>query len=357
VALDDQRGLVLAEAEAEADKSPLGAGCLNIKGENSPAEPGSPVLDTEGRVVGLVSMRVPQKGWFGFGTSVDAAASLLETRKIAKEQPMGRLAHRRFAKVSDQEPFLDAVRALGEGRHAAAAGQLARLSRAYPRSAEVWAMLGFATSKTGSKEDALNCWRKAVALDPASTRFWHQLAVSQVLSARGGENAAARESLEKAVQGRSADASTWWLLARQQVAEGQFAKAARSLEEVMARHAGYAPALYLLGYVKARLGEPANAETALLRCAKLAPRDAKPRFLLATIFAAQGRMEDAIARLREVVRMDPGHPHAWHHLARLYRKVGREAEARLTFSEFQRVARRSNQIHTTALREQEGGAK
>jgi Flp pilus assembly protein TadD len=52
---------------------------------------------------------------------------------------------------------------------------------------------------------------------------------------------------------------------------------------------------------------------------------------------AQGNFEAAIADLKVATRLDPSFPEAWYHLASLYRRVGRSADASRAQDRFQEL--------------------
>lgn len=327
VALQPDRGLSLADATVKADATKVGDGWLNLRGEDSPGEPGSPVIDAEGRIIAVVSMRVPQGKWFNFGLRVDPVVEVLEKIPMAAvPMPLARLA-RTSQPIAQDERFLDAFRALYAGQTARGISQLFLLLKTYPRSAEIWALLSLAYARLGAQEEALNCSRKAVALDPRVGQFWQQLALSQVRDSQGKPNQAALEALARTVEEQPADKMAWLLLAEQQLLAGQYPAAEKALIEVIKLESDYAPAAYLLGYTKARQGDLAAAENALLRCLKLDSRHVRARFYLALLYAKQGRIAEAARAYQHIVEIQPTHPSAWRNLALMERKLGHDTAA------------------------------
>jgi tetratricopeptide (TPR) repeat protein len=327
VALHAEAGLTLADAKVKADTTKVGDGWLNLRGDDSPGEPGSPVIDGEGRVVALVSMRVPQGKWVNFGIRVDAVVKPLTGLPGTKVSSLSRLARGQHRVVTDDARFVEAFRSLYDGQTKRGASQLLLLVKEYPRSAEVWGLLSLAYSQVGAKEEALNCSRKAVALDPRVGKFWQQLAVSHLDSSGGKADPAAREALERTVEEQPADKLAWLLLAEQQLLAGQFPAAEKALVEVIKLEPDYAPASFLMGYAKARQGDYASAESALQRCIKLDRNHTRAWFYLGLLYAKQKRLPDAARAYERVVAIQPNHPHAWRNLALVERKLGHDTVA------------------------------
>jgi tetratricopeptide (TPR) repeat protein len=336
VALHEEHGLTLADAILKTDESAVGSGWLTLRGDDSPGEPGSPVFDIEGKIVAIVSMRVPQGKWFNFGVRVDAVAKVLEKVKGERPARLADIASVRFPPVQQDQRFIDAFRALSEGSTKRATSQLVKLLKPYPRSAELWALLGLCFSKLGAKEEALSCNRRAVALDPTIGQAWLQLAVNQVGPVA---DPGAREALEIAVMESPADRVSWMLLAEQQILDKQFVPAERSLVEVLKIEPDYPPASYLLGYAKVQQKDYAAAQAALERCVQLDRKHVQGWFYLGLLHAKRGRYTDAISAYRRVVEIQPEHPNAWRNLALMYRRLGHEADAMNAFQRHQRLPR------------------
>ncbi len=337
LALHEERGVVLAEAVARSDASPTGEGWLNLRGEDSAGEPGSPVIDERGEAVGIVSLRVPAQSWVNFGVSIATVAAPVVSGLKLPVRPLTRLETTSTNRVAQDERFLEAFRSLLAGRHSAAATQLLRLRQIHPRSAEVWALLGLACAKAGAKEEALNCNRKAVAIDPEVGQYWYQLGIDHLGGRDQRDRSTAIEALSRTVEERPADLPAWLMLAERQVVEGQFREAEKSLLQVIKLRPGYSHALYLLGYAKGKLGEYSAAELAIKECLAINRKDARAWFYLGLLLTKEKRFPEAVTALRETVAVAPEHPHAWLNLAVLQRRMGKVTDAALAHAQHLRV--------------------
>ena len=333
----ESRGLRLAPAFAKPDASPSGSGWLNLHGADSPGEPGSPILNEKGEIVGLVSMRVPQRNWFNFGISATALAEALQSGVTKKVQPLRRLALEGTFNAARDTRFVAAFENLYAGRTRSAIADLLFLRKIYPRSAEVWAVLGLACREVGANQEALNCHRKAVALNADAAPYWQQLGMSYLRSAQPKDRLGAIEAFQHTVESRPADAASWLLLARRQLAEDHFATADRSLEQVIKLNPDYAPALFLMAYTKGKVGDYQAAELAAKNCVAVDRKHARAWYYLGLLYTKMKRDREALEALRTVVDLEPAHPNAWMNLAVLHKRLGKSTEAGLALSQHQRI--------------------
>ncbi len=339
LAVSEKRGLVLAGARVQADTAVTGLGWLNVRGEDSPGAVGSPVLDDEGRLIALVALAVPLKSWKNFALSVDAAALLLREAR-APLRPLSELPRRPgLREVTNDPAFVEAFRLLEQKRFAAALRKLLPLARRYPRSAECWALLGLNALHLNAGPEALNCQRKAVALDPRAGLYWHQLAVARL---RAGPEAATaadedREALQQAVDQRPDDAQAWLLLAGHLAREGDLTAADDALRRTTLLAPDNARAHYLLACVRGKLGDHDGAQTAVRRSLSLAPDQADAWYYQGLLHQHRGEHAEAAKAWQRTVRLQPRHPQAWLNLAHAQRKAGRETEARQAILEHQKV--------------------
>ncbi|MBL9117565.1 MAG: tetratricopeptide repeat protein [Verrucomicrobiaceae bacterium] len=333
-AVSEKRGLVLADARVEQDQSLAGQGWLNVRGDESPGAPGSPILDTTGQVVAIVSMKVPLKSWMNFALPA-SMASYESQRRLPEARPLSSLPKTpKLRDVTGDAAFLGAYQTLTEKKVHAATRKLLALTRKYPRSAECWTLLGLSCSQLGAASEAVNCQRKAVALDPRTGLYWHQLASAQLRQTSSGTPAEETlETLEQATLLRPTDAVTWYLLATRALQEGKTSPADNALRQVIKLEPDFAPAFYLLGYVRTRLKDDAGAVVALDRCLQLDDRNADAWFLKGLIFDKQKAPLKAVEAYSEVVRLQPKHPHAWQNLARAHQLSGNDTAARLAMRE------------------------
>lgn len=340
LAISERRGLVLADAQARQDPSVTGLGWLNLQGSDSPGAVGSPVVDMQGRVVAMVGMKVPLKSWMNFALPIDQAAFEV-SKKRGAYLPLDKLPTTpQLADVVKSPKFLDAFETLQRKRLEQALKKWIALTSEFPRSAECWALLGLCASYMNAAPEALNCQRKAVALDPKSGLYWHQLALAKLREqgAEGAESIEDREALELAVQQRPDDRLALLLLASRYVRDGDYGLADDTLKRLTLMAPNYAQGFYLLAYVRGKLRDYAGAEAAIERSLKLDPGSAEAWYYRGLVHDWKGDYLDAAEAFKKATRYRPTHPQAWLNLAHAYRKAGRSTEAREAFITHQKVS-------------------
>lgn len=338
LAISEKRGLVLAEARVQADPAITALGWLNVRGDDSSGAAGSPVLDAEGRATAIIGMVVPLQEWKNYALPADAAALALR-QKRAPLRPLSELPRAPGLRQVVQDPaFVSAFQTLEQKRFELALRQLVQLARKYPRSAECWALLGLAATHLGAAPEAVNCQRKAVALDPKAGLYWHQLAFAKLRDSPAASTSSEdREALLQAVEQRPEDALAWLLLASHHARAGALDRAAQALRRVTILAPGYAQAHYLQAYVRGRQGDYAGAQSAIQRSLQLDPKHAEAWYYQGLLHEKNGDPAAAAQAWRATVRLRPQHPQAWLNLAHAHKKAGHATEARQAILEHQKV--------------------
>ncbi len=129
----------------------------------------------------------------------------------------------------------------------------------------------------------------------------------------GGETMAAAPALERAVAADPEFAAAWLRLSGAYQALGYGDRARDAAARAVA---GAGPAHSRLAH-EARAqealarGEPERATAILSELVAAFPNDIEARLALGEAYGREGRLEEAIAALTEVVRRDPNHPRGW----------------------------------------------
>ncbi len=274
--------------------------------------------------------------------SCDAAAFHIRKSR-APLQPLSRLPQTpKLREVAADPDFVSAFETLRQKRIESAMRKLVQLTRKYPRSAECWALLGLSASYLGAAPEAVNCQRKAVALDPKAGLYWHQLALAKVRETPGAlpETTEDREALELAVDQRPGDKLAWLLLASRNVRDGDLGRAEEALQRVTLLAPEYAQGHYLQAYVRGRRKDYEGAQQAVQQSLKLDPSSAEAWYYQGLLLDKRGAFDEAAKAYRNTVRLRPAHPQAWLNLANAYKKTGRPTEARQAFIQHQKLPRR-----------------
>jgi tetratricopeptide (TPR) repeat protein len=147
-------------------------------------------------------------------------------------------------------------------------------SRADPRDAETWCMLGAVNGELNLYEDAVACLEKAVLLAPGY-----------------------------------ADAQ--YNLAQAYMHKGRYADATRAFEALLRIHPGHVEALNSLGLALAAGGMVRSAIESFQQVLRIDRQHADAWFNLGSALWAHGLQADAVAALREAVHFRPDAPARW----------------------------------------------
>lgn len=338
LAYSEKRGLVLTDAQVQIDTAPTGLGWLNVRGKDSPGAVGSPVLNEKGQVMALVGMQVPLKSWMNFALSVDAAAFELR-KKNEQLQPLEQLPKKpKMRQVVNDPAFHTAFESLQQRSLNKALHQFMTLTQKYPRSAECWALLGLSATYLGAGPEALNCQRKAAALDPKAGLYWHQMAVAGLrASASGNANSTENhEALVQATEQRPNDFLAWCLLAVSHLRAGDLNDAEDALRRVLLLAPDYPQAHFLSACVHGRRKDYAKAQSEITLCLKQASDHVEAWYYQGLLFEKAGELQAAVDAYRKTVRLNPAHPQAGKNLAYALKKAGRNTEARQAFQDYQK---------------------
>jgi tetratricopeptide (TPR) repeat protein len=247
-------------------------------------------------------------GELGEATKVEAALAREERR------PPRALAWRTLALVRD-----------AAGDEAGAARAVEELAALLPAEAgEVWVDLGDAARAGGELSRATRFYRRAVALTPRLGEAWKRLAA---LQERAGATAEARAAWEGAVRAEPDDEDALLGAGRLAATERDLTAAKAWFAQLGAVAANPDAARVGIALAWLDAGDQVEAIALLDRAAaEDRPTDARVLFALGTAEERVGRMEAAIARMREVLMLDPAHGEAMNFIAYAFAERGERLE-------------------------------
>lgn len=322
LSLAEEKGLTLADARLSVDPFLSGQGWLRLTGNDSPGVPGSPVLNAQGEVIAIVALQVPEEKWLNFGLPAPDFAEVYDVLPV-EPQPLSELASYRYNLANDSR-FVAAVENLLARQYTMATRRLLRVVERYPRSAEAWGVLGLACSKMGATDEAINCHRRALAIDPDESQVWYQLSVNY-LETENRDLAtlkAAQAALQKTVDDRPADKLAWLLLAETWLRLQDYESAAEALSWIIRLEPDLPRIYYLLAVARGQLGEIDAAFEAVEQSLALNKNNPKAWFYLGLIHDSRKDFAEAARAYQETVDREPEHPRAWMNLAHALRRAG-----------------------------------
>lgn len=170
---------------------------------------------------------------------------------------------------------------------------------------------GTALRTEGRLDEAIERYRRAVALDPAYAAAHNNLGIAL---REGGAFEEALEHYREAVR-LEPSAQSQYNLANALAAEGSLEEAAVLYRAAIAEQPDLVPALHNLGTVLHMQGNLSEAEQRLRQALELAPDLAEAHNRLGRLLSAQGRLDEAIATFRRAVELAPDFTEAQNNLA------------------------------------------
>jgi Flp pilus assembly protein TadD len=229
---------------------------LQISAPISMGSSGSPVMNGDGSVIGVVSYFLVKGQNVNFAIAAPEIESLQSRPSLSGLETRGVVANSPSPEWSDPA-FTEARRLLGGNDAASALKALNGLVARFPSSSTVRFYIGVAYMNLDFYQDAIEEFRKAIKIEPDDVRSWGNLTVCYCIL---NQYSLARTSSETAVKLNPTDAGVW-------------------------RVRG----LYLL-YTK----QFRSAIDALQQSIKFDPDDPRPLDLLATAYRASGLPQKAV---------------------------------------------------------------
>jgi len=185
--------------------------------------------------------------------------------------------------------------------------------------------LGMTAVTMNQLAEAENSLRRSLELRPHSPQARRLLGRTLMARERPAE---AAQVLAGAVAIDPLTPANHALLAEAQMAAGDYAAAVASRQQALAFRPSDTALMMDLGLAYREAGEPEQAHAVLSRAASQRPRDGVIQGNLGAVCLELGRLSEAEGHLREAVRGDADHRHAWRaNLARALILQGRVEEA------------------------------
>lgn len=227
-------------------------------------------------------------------------------------------------KIAVSNALTEATRLLEQKRPEEAAALLERLTREEPELADAWSLLGNVNLKRQRQQEALACFRRALALKPDNNFL--MLNIVKTLVGLGKVEDAAAENL-RFLKSFADDPALLEQLGFIRLRQNRPAEALKILERATAIDPSSSQLVNLAGEALIMKGDHAAAEAILSRGIRENPKTRSTRYLLAQVQEALGRPAAAIDLYRQELEINPGKYQAAVNLANLLKKGGRLAEA------------------------------
>jgi tetratricopeptide (TPR) repeat protein len=241
---------------------------LQITAPVSPGSSGSPLIDEQGKVVGVATFVFDKAQALNFARPIVYVSQLLkEAGSDTEPAPLWTItADPKNVLLNDPE-FAAADKALDQDNAAAALKILNGLAAKYPENESLLFKFGVAYEKLNLLDDAVQSYQHALKLQPTSGIAWRNLGLIFLKLHRQGD---AKEAARQAVKVAPDLGSAWALLGAVYSEENRAADAVDALKKAAQFTPSDPDVWRALAAAYAKLNDPAAAKTADAKLATLA---------------------------------------------------------------------------------------
>lgn len=315
---------------------------LQISAPGASLKNGSPVVDYEGRVVGVVSVfqetqdvliavpatRVGQMEDYSYVVSmaVWSSATPTVTRTVSLSVDETDLfSGRQQPKLwgEPQEFMARGVEAYFSGRYEEAVCALRSGLRRDPDNPDAHYTLGMAYEALGLRREALAAFRETARIEPTYAMAYHSMGLAYAALERWEEAIRAyQETIRLTPSYAEAYANMGSAFSRLE----RWPDASSAYQKAVRLRPDFAEAHFRLGLVYEELGRPGDALLAYEEAVKFRPDYAPARSSLGILYVRMGRAEEGKEELVEALRLEPYDAEALSHLGFVYGQLGRYAD-------------------------------
>jgi Flp pilus assembly protein TadD len=199
----------------------------------SPGSSGGGLFDEEGRLIGLPTFYLDKGQQLNFALPVEWVKDLPGRHSVQAKGGQSETDWLNQAIALEQKEDWP-----GMLEHAQ------RWTKAQPRNADAWYVLGVAYGRAGQTSKAIEAYQQALRINPEYAEAWNNLGIAY---ADAGQSAKAIEAYQQALRITPEDAEAWNNLGIAYVKAGQAAKAIETYQQALRITPEYAEAWYNLG--------------------------------------------------------------------------------------------------------------
>jgi tetratricopeptide (TPR) repeat protein len=322
---------------------------LQITAPGASLKNGGPVVDFEGRVVGVVSVfqeaqevfiavpgnRVKQMDDYSYVVSMAAwsmgtpsAATTVSLYVDGTDYFQVEPSQRLWGEP--QEILARGVEAYFSGRYEEAVLLIRGALKFYPDNADARYTLGMAYEALGRWPEALAAYRETIRLDPTYAIAHHSMGLAYAGLERWED---AVKAYNEAIRLSPDYAEAYANLGSAYRKLGRWSEASSAYQKAVRLRPDFAEAHFRLGIVYEKLERTGDAIGAFEETVKFRPDFAAAHSSLGALYVKLGRPEEGVEAFREALRLEPGDAEALSYLGAVYGQLGRYQEEVRTLEE------------------------
>jgi Trypsin-like peptidase domain len=186
-------GIISAQRVAEKNDQ-----MLQMTAPVSPGSSGSPVVDSEGKVVGVATFVLRQGQALNFARPIVYVSELLDQAAAAEAQPLWTVTSDAKRIVLNDPQFLAAQTALAAGDAPQALKLLNEIAAKYPENPFLLCEFGLVYDELNLNDDAVRAFQLALKLEPTNGVTWTNLGATLLKTRRFSDaSEAATQAVKK----------------------------------------------------------------------------------------------------------------------------------------------------------------
>jgi tetratricopeptide (TPR) repeat protein len=265
----------------------------------SPGSSGSPVVNMEGKVVGVATFQFVQGQNLNFAIS---GKSILALKSVEPGQALSEWTFR----TSNQKPVL--------------AGELCRK--------------GFSFSVDGQDQKALQFFKKATENDPNSTTAWYGL--GYCYAGKNSHNDAI-EAYKQAIRTDPSNEMSYFHLGNYYHKIGRKTDAIESYKTVVSINPDFEEAYFNLGVIYSEIGLFVDGREAFQNVVRINPQATKAHYNIGLSYTKLGQYREAIDAYKKAIEINPEFVEAYFNLGLMFGELGQTGEQMEAFKQAIRV--------------------
>jgi tetratricopeptide (TPR) repeat protein len=279
---------------------------------------GSPVVDQQGRVVGVVSFQTK------VGQNINFAVGAENLHKLEDQPPQTSVAEWTYLQARRKPREIQALCREGfdlaaRGNYKSALSYFQEAVAARPEDAEAWFGLGSCYVGLDQEDDAIAAYQQVIRHDPQNANAYYHLGHYYIQLERYGE---AVDSMQQALARKADHIPARFELAFALGQLGRPLEEKQALEAIIADAPDFFPAFHRLGIVLNELGQYGESLSAQKAVLALKPDFAPAYFAMGLVYANLGEDQHEADAYKEALRVDPDFTPAHYNLGLFYLRTG-----------------------------------